>query len=123
MPPITAERLFTKKKVSERLNQALGERRIEKHGRGSELARITGTSPQAAARWLSGQVVPSIANLLRIAYAYDISIEWLISGEGMMFKDKDFLELAADWQHADIVGRKLIKTVSSQVRHPDGVSK
>jgi hypothetical protein len=37
---------------------------------------------------------------------------WLISGEGMMLKDKEFLELSADWQHSDIAGRKLIKSVA-----------
>lgn len=75
MTPITADRLFTKKRVAERLNQALGERGVERHGRGSALARITGVSPQAAARWLTGEVAPSISNLLRIAHAYGISIE------------------------------------------------
>lgn len=116
MPPITTERLFTKEKVSLRLNSALEKRNVDKHGRGSALARITGTSPQAAAKWLSGQVMPSIANLLRIANAYDISVEWLITGQGMMLIDKSFLALADDWNHADENGRKIIRSVSSQVR-------
>lgn len=115
MSPISADRVFAKKKVAERINQALAARGVDKHGRGSELARITGTSPQAAAKWLNGQVAPSIANLLRIAHAFDISVEWLILGEGMMFIDREFLALAADWQHADDTGRRLIRSVSSQV--------
>lgn len=115
MHPITAERLFTPEKISERLKAALDGRRVAVHGRGSELARITGTSPQAAARWLSGQVVPSIVNLLRIAHAFGISVEWLITGEGMMFVDREFLELADDWRHADESGKRIIKTLASQV--------
>jgi len=122
MNPITADRLFTPKKVAERLNQALERRGVEKHGRGSALARITGTSPQAAAKWLSAQVMPSVANLLRIAYAYDISLCWLLTGEGMMLVDKDFLAVADDWSHADPDGQRLIKTVSSQVRKRAPVS-
>lgn len=105
MTQITSDRIFAKKKVAERLNQALAARNVDKHGRGSELARITGTSPQAAAKWLTGKVAPSIANLLRISRAFDISVEWLISGEVMMLIDKDFFALSYDWQHADESGK------------------
>ena len=115
MATLSAARIITPKKISERLNRALAARNVDHHGRGTELARLTGVSPQAAAKWLSGQVMPNNDNLLRIAAQYGIDLIWLMTGDGDMFIDEDFQVVKFKWRDIDARGRDLLVTMSSQL--------
>lgn len=115
MATLSAARIITPKKISERLNRALDARGIEHHGRGTELARLTGTSPQAAAKWLSGHVMPNNDNLLRIASQYSIDLSWLLTGEGEMFIDQEFQQVKHRWRDMDARARALVVTMAQQL--------
>jgi phage repressor protein C with HTH and peptisase S24 domain len=47
----------------------------------AELARLIGVSDNAIYKWLSGRGQPSVANLVALAKASKVSIEWLATGE------------------------------------------
>lgn len=115
MEPISSARLVTPAQLASRINIAMAGRGIEPHGRGSELARITGTSPQAASKWLTGQVMPSYSNILRIANRYKIEPGWLLTGEGDMYRDDDLIELHGYWRKLDQKGHTMIKTLARQL--------
>lgn len=115
MATLSAARIVTPKKIAERINSALDARGIDRHGRGTELARLTGTSPQAAAKWLSGQVMPNNDNLLRIAVQYGIDITWLLTGDGAMFIDQDFQRIKYRWDKMDTKNRNILDAMSEQL--------
>jgi transcriptional regulator with XRE-family HTH domain len=50
----------------------------------AELARLVGVGASAAVQWEQPKgTSPSVANLIAIAYATDVSFEWLATGRGM----------------------------------------
>lgn len=59
-----------------RIEQVLG-----KFGSVAELARDIGVSDNAIYKWLSGRGQPSVANLVALAKAAKVSIQWLATGE------------------------------------------
>ncbi len=53
----------------------------------AELARLIGVSDNAIYKWLSGRGQPSVANLVALAKAAQVSVEWLATGhEGTPMK-------------------------------------
>jgi len=46
----------------------------------AELARLIGVSDNAIYKWLSGRGQPSVANLVALAKASKVSVEWLATG-------------------------------------------
>jgi len=46
----------------------------------AELARVIGVSDNAIYKWLSGRGQPSVANLVALAKASKVSVEWLATG-------------------------------------------
>lgn len=112
---VSAAKIVTAKKTSERINRALNHRGVEHHGRGTELARLCGVSPQAALRWINGEVMPANDNLIRIAAHYNIDLCWLLTGDGEMFLDQELQEVQHNWRIIDARGRGLIRSMSKQL--------
>ena len=117
MATMNAARIITPKLLSERINRALNLRGVDQHGRGTELARLTGTSPQAAAKWLSGQVMPNNDNLIRIAANYGIDLVWLMTGDGDMFLDELLQEVKDNWRQSNEQGRGFVVAASRQAKN------
>jgi len=46
----------------------------------ADLARLIGVSDNAIYKWLSGRGQPSVANLVALARAAEVSVEWLATG-------------------------------------------
>jgi phage repressor protein C with HTH and peptisase S24 domain len=46
----------------------------------ADLARVIGVSDNAIYKWLSGRGQPSVANLVALARAAEVSVEWLATG-------------------------------------------
>ena len=63
------------KALQARLDQVL-----KKFGSVADLAREIGVSDNAIYKWLSGRGQPSVANLVALARASKVSIEWLATG-------------------------------------------
>src|ERR1700719_751834 len=63
------------KALQSRLDQVL-----QKFGSVADLARRIGVSDNAIYKWLSGRGQPSVANLVALAKASKVSIEWLATG-------------------------------------------
>jgi phage repressor protein C with HTH and peptisase S24 domain len=63
------------KALQSRLDQVL-----QKFGSVADLARRIGVSDNAVYKWLSGRGQPSVANLVSLAKASKVSIEWLATG-------------------------------------------
>jgi transcriptional regulator with XRE-family HTH domain len=66
--------------VSARLRKAMQARRRSKL---FAFSHELGVSPSTVTRWLQGQPISS-DNLVRLAEALDISIDWLLMGKGDM---------------------------------------
>jgi len=47
----------------------------------ADLARVIGVSDNAIYKWLSGRGQPSVANLVALANAAKVSVEWLATGQ------------------------------------------
>src|SRR6202035_1861952 len=63
------------KALQSRLDQVL-----QKFRSVADLARLIGVSDNAIYKWLSGRGQPSVANLVALAKASKVSIEWLATG-------------------------------------------
>ncbi|XYK81878.1 MAG: helix-turn-helix domain-containing protein [Labrenzia sp.] len=68
------------KTVSVRLREALNAR---KHKKLFAFSHEIGVSPSTVTRWLQGQPIRS-ENLIKIARVLNISLDWLLLGEGNM---------------------------------------
>lgn len=51
-------------------------------GNVSKVAKQTGVTPSSVNRWLKGESDPSRTNLIRLAEAAKVTIQWLATGEG-----------------------------------------
>lgn len=69
----------------------------------ADLARVIGVSDNAIYKWLSGRGQPSVANLVALAKAAKVSVEWLATGResvaakpasGRVLERDDFVYLA-----------------------------
>ena len=61
--------------------QARLDKVLRQFGSVAELARLIGVSDNAIYKWLSGRGQPSVANLVALARASKVSLEWLATGE------------------------------------------
>ena len=64
----------------------------------ADLARIIGVSDNAIYKWLSGRGQPSVANLVALAKASKVSLEWLATGHE---SDVNKLSLQRGIEHED----------------------
>lgn len=71
--------------VHERIQQKLNEKNLKQ----SDIARATGKSTAAVAKWLSGQNVPRAENLKAIAKLLNVSDDWLLTGKGVSESSKN----------------------------------
>jgi len=70
-----------KEEFSRRLKFAAREAGYDSRGLGSFLAKITGTTPKAASKWLGGESIPRPDKLSVIARKLRVSQQWLQYGE------------------------------------------
>lgn len=56
-------------------------RLLQQFGSVAELARTVGVSDNAIYKWLSGRGQPTVANLIVLAKAGHVSVEWLATGQ------------------------------------------
>lgn len=69
-----------RREFSGRLRRAARSAGLEDWGLGAELAKITGRTPKAASKWLSGESIPRSENLKAIAKRLNVSHVWLLHG-------------------------------------------
>jgi len=82
-------------------------------GNVSELARNAGIAQPSATRWISGQSDPQMSNLVRLADAAKVSLEWLATGKGEPFpKQPQEMSLADNIARTD----KLVQQLAAQKR-------
>nr|DAX46203.1 MAG TPA: Repressor protein CI [Caudoviricetes sp.] len=82
-------------------------------GNVSELARNAGIAQPSATRWISGQSDPQMSNLVRLADAAKVSLEWLATGKGEPFpKQPQEMSLADNLARTD----KLVQQLATQKR-------
>ena len=82
-------------------------------GNVSELARNAGIAQPSATRWISGQSDPQMSNLVRLADAAKVSLEWLATGKGEPFpKQSQEMSLADNVSRTD----KLVQQLAAQKR-------
>lgn len=55
------------------------------NGNVSELARQAGIKPPSAKRWLTGESDPQMSNLIKLARAAGVNVQWLATGEGAQY--------------------------------------
>lgn len=58
------------------------------NGNKSEFARVVGVTISSLERWLNGESDPSRSNLVSLANAAGVNIEWLATGEGSPYINK-----------------------------------
>ncbi|NLD14488.1 MAG: helix-turn-helix transcriptional regulator [Gammaproteobacteria bacterium] len=69
---------------SARLKRALSHSGVSEWGAGVRLAEIAGVTPKASSKWLTKESIPSRANMVKIADALGVQVQWLEYGEGPM---------------------------------------
>lgn len=69
---------------ADRLNELLRANNIERHGAGSDLAKLTGVTVKAANKWLNGETEPHKKKIDVIAQHFGVSPSWLSYGESTM---------------------------------------
>lgn len=67
----------------DRLNEVCDDKQLPaERGRQARLAETFKVTPQAARKWLMGEVYPNHEKLMEIAIWADVSFEWLVTGRG-----------------------------------------
>lgn len=66
--------------VHERIQRLLDEKNLKQ----ADIVRATGKSSAAVAKWLSGQNVPKMDSLVKIARLFGVTPNWLATGQGEM---------------------------------------
>ena len=69
---------------ADRLNELLKANNLERHGAGSDLAKLTGVTVKAANKWLNGETEPHKKKIDVIAQHFGVSPSWLAYGESTM---------------------------------------
>ena len=69
------------KDFAKRLNDALRDKNIERHGAGPFLSKLAGVTNRAANNWLNGEKMPRHENVKKIADYLGVSPSWLEYGE------------------------------------------
>jgi len=87
---------------AKRLKVALAHAGVAEWGAGRHLADVTGRTPKAASKWINAESMPGRSNMLSIAVALGVRVEWLQYGDGGMLPDSDEKEsnvIAADFSN------------------------
>lgn len=71
---------MAKQGFSDRLNQALAAKKVPERARTGILAKLTGTSREAARKWQQGMAIPGKANIKILAGYLNVREEWLEYG-------------------------------------------
>lgn len=66
--------------LHDRIQQKLDETNLKQ----ADIARATGKSTAAVTKWLSGQNEPKMDSLIKIAKLFNVSPQWLATGQGEM---------------------------------------
>lgn len=66
--------------LHDRIQQRLDEKNLKQ----ADIARATGKSTAAVTKWLSGQNIPKMDSLVKIAKLLNVSPDWLATGQGEM---------------------------------------
>ncbi|MAG64619.1 MAG: hypothetical protein CMK74_01910 [Pseudomonadales bacterium] len=74
---------------AKRLKVALAHAGVAEWGAGRHLADVTGRTPKAASKWINAESMPGRSNMLSIAVALGVRVEWLQYGDGGMLPDSD----------------------------------
>lgn len=80
-----------------RLNRVLDEKGYAVRGRAQKVLAETGLeiSDRAINKWLKGESIPDHANLAVLSRFYDVSFDWLATGNGSMAKRSEMFDLQA----------------------------
>lgn len=74
----------------------------------SEFAKAVGATVSSLERWLSGESDPSRSNLVSLAKAAGVSLEWLATGEGAETIDSDNInKFSGSDLSYDVLGRQV----------------
>ncbi|AKG07036.1 hypothetical protein AAX06_01255 [Moraxella bovoculi] len=85
--------------IHERIQQKLDDKGL----RQADIARATGKSTAAVAKWLSGQNVPKTDSLVKIAQLFGVTPHWLATGQGEMTLQSNVspnFEPVSDWDES-----------------------
>lgn len=74
--------------IGKRISQARKEINVSQE----KLAELINVSRQSISKWESDQVIPDTENLIALAQALCVSVEWIISGSHHNIKKKDFMD-------------------------------
>jgi hypothetical protein len=72
----------TRESFAGRLHEALADQGREERGRAAYLAKIGRVSSTAAGKWLSGESLPGMENVVLVATELGVCVEWLLTGRG-----------------------------------------
>lgn len=64
-----------------RLSSLLEERGLSGRGEQAYLGKVVGLTANGAAKWLKGTAMPSMENAIILARHFEVSVEWLLSGQ------------------------------------------
>ncbi len=65
-----------------RLQELCTEKEVPVRGRQRQLATLFGVVPNAARKWLVGEGLPNLDQVIAIAKWGQVNVEWLLSGRG-----------------------------------------
>ena len=74
--------------IGKRISQA----RNDMNASQEKLSELINVSRQSISKWESDQVIPDTENLIALAQALCVSVEWIISGKHHDNKKKDFMD-------------------------------
>lgn len=74
--------------IGKRISQARKEINVSQE----KLAELINASRQSISKWESNQVIPDTENLIALAKALSVSVEWIISGKHHDNKKKNYMD-------------------------------
>lgn len=85
---------------------------VQKIGTQAEAARQVGVTDASIKRWITGQSDPSRINLIKLAQASGVQIEWLATGKGEPFPEpqaekKQLPQIATNYEAIDTLGNPI----------------
>ena len=115
---------------SERLNMVADMLNIPPKGENRQklLGKMFGVSQEAARKWLAGEGLPQLQKCIEIAKKSSVSIEWLLTGRGIVeyentpesqaFKAMQSMDAATKYQAV-----KILNTLAEPAEKPNGTQK
>lgn len=72
-----------KKEIAKRMEKVIADTGLNTN----QFAASIGVSQPTVARWLWGHTYPSITVVIAVSKTYKVSMDWLLLGEGKMYKN------------------------------------